>query len=263
MRFSLGDRIVYYDPGDFLIDSGQSLIVPTPAGLDLALAATSAKEVIQDDGRQPLLSVDRIATEDDKASMSMWEMRIPEVTEHVLNHARELGLAMRPTGARISFDGSRLLISYSAPETLDLAELRARIEGRYDTRIEFRHAGSRDAARQTGDLGRCGYTLCCVRYLHEFPPVAIKMAKNQDLPLNPDKISGACGRLLCCLAYENDDYLGSPKPGRRNRTPKPGTKIVTKQGPGVARRANVLRESVAVELDSGDFVDIPLSEKTG
>lgn len=234
------------------------MIVPTPAGLDLAKAVSSAKEVIQSDGQQPLLNVDRIATEEDEASMSTWEMRIPEVTEHVVNHARELGLAMRPTEARFSFDGSRLVVNYSASEAMELAELGARIEGMYDTRIEFRHAGSRDAAQQTGDLGRCGYTLCCVRFLHDFPPVGIRMAKNQDLPLNPDKISGVCGRLLCCLAYENDDYLEV-----RNRTPKPGTKIVTTQGPGVARRANLLRESVAVELESGDFVDIPLSEITG
>jgi len=169
----------------------------------------------------------------------------------------KLELPMKLISAEYNLDGSRLTIFFSAAERVDFRELVRELASRLKARVELRQIGPRDEAKLIGGFGRCGRPLCCMSFLSEFTPVAIKMAKEQDLPLNPMKISGVCGRLLCCLVYENEQYRAMKK-----KMPKEGQRVSTPMGVASVVGSNPLKETVSVELESQAIVELPLSEIT-
>jgi cell fate regulator YaaT (PSP1 superfamily) len=162
---------------------------------------------------------------------------------------------MKLLTAEYNLDSSRLTFLFSAEERVDFRELVRRLSGKYKMRVELRQVGSRDEAKLLGSYGRCGRQLCCAAFLTEFTPVSIKMAKEQDLPLNPMKISGACGRLMCCLSYEGEQYKAM-----REKMPKAGQRVSTRMGEATVVGNNPLKETVTVTLDSEATVELPLGE---
>jgi cell fate regulator YaaT (PSP1 superfamily) len=167
----------------------------------------------------------------------------------------ELNLPMKLLSAEYSLDSSRLTFLFTAEERVDFRELVRRLSGKFKVRVELRQVGSRDEAKLLGSFGRCGRELCCASFLTEFSPVSIKMAKEQDLPLNPMKISGACGRLMCCLAYEGEQYRAM-----KEKMPKVGQRVSTRMGEATVVGNNPLKETVLVELETEAQVELPLAE---
>jgi cell fate regulator YaaT (PSP1 superfamily) len=156
---------------------------------------------------------------------------------------RERGLPMKPISAEYNFDGSQLVLNFSASDRIDFRELAKELSGVFRCRVELRQVGPRDEARLLGGLGRCGRTLCCSSWLPVFPEISMNMAKTQDLPLNPGKVSGVCGRLLCCLSYENEQYKQM-----KAVMPRLGQPIETPGGPGMVVSMQILKELVTVRL---------------
>ncbi len=252
VRFSPGGKLYYFDPGSVDPAPGTQVIVPAQGGPAVAQVFLSRRDVLQPPPN--LQAILRVATPDDLDRIARNRGQEREALAYARVIADELGLPVKLTACEFSFDGSRLIVSYHATERQEVPGLAERLEEIFDTRVELRQVGDRDMARLLGDLGLCGRTLCCRTWLTEFPPVTIRMAKNQDLPLNPQKISGACGRLLCCLAYEDAQYTEV-----RSRMPKVGTQVQTARGPGVIRETSVVRESVLVfHDDTGELEEVPL-----
>jgi cell fate regulator YaaT (PSP1 superfamily) len=166
-----------------------------------------------------------------------------------------LNLPMKLLSAEYALDSSRLTFLFSAEERVDFRELVRRLSGKFKVRVELRQVGSRDEAKLLGSFGRCGRETCCAAFLTEFTPVSIKMAKEQDLPLNPMKISGACGRLMCCLSYEGEQYRAM-----KAKMPKVGQRVSTRMGEATVVGNNPLKETVMVELDTEAQVELPLAE---
>lgn len=165
------------------------------------------------------------------------------------------GLPMKLVSAEYNFDGSRLTFYFTADGRVDFRELVKDLGSTFRTRIELRQIGVRDEAKILGGLGRCGRALCCSSFLGEFSPVSIRMAKDQELPLNPMKISGICGRLLCCLSYENDTYSAA-----KQRLPRNGEEVLTSHGTGKVVGVNVVKDTVLIELESRSTVEIPADQ---
>jgi cell fate regulator YaaT (PSP1 superfamily) len=164
---------------------------------------------------------------------------------------------MKLISAEYNLDGNHLSFFFSAEERVDFRELVRELTGRFKIRVELRQVGPRDGAKLIGGFGRCGRPLCCMSFLGEFAPVSVKMAKEQNLPLNPMKISGTCGRLLCCLVYENEQYRNM-----KEKMPKEGQQVSTPMGVVSVVGSNPLKETVLVELESKATVELPLSEVT-
>jgi cell fate regulator YaaT (PSP1 superfamily) len=164
---------------------------------------------------------------------------------------------MKLVGSEYSFDGSRLTFLFTSDGRVDFRDLVKDLASTFRTRIELRQIGVRDEAKFLGGLGRCGRALCCATFMHDFTPVSIKMAKDQDLPLNPTKISGICGRLMCCLSYENECYCSA-----KQRLPRQNEVVSVPAGTGRVIATNVLSETVTVELESRAVVTVPLAEVT-
>ncbi|MCD6299931.1 MAG: stage 0 sporulation family protein, partial [Dehalococcoidales bacterium] len=169
----------------------------------------------------------------------------------------QLNLPMKLLSAEYNLDESRLTLFFSAEERVDFRELVRKLTNRFKTKVELRQIGPRDAAKLVGGYGRCGRPLCCGSFLSEFTPGSIRMAKEQNLPLNPMKISGLCGRLLCCLGYENEQYQIM-----KDKLPKEGQQVSTPLGVANVIGGNPLKETVSVELKSGAITELPLSEVT-
>ncbi|MFC1993511.1 stage 0 sporulation family protein [Chloroflexota bacterium] len=169
----------------------------------------------------------------------------------------KLNLPMKLITAEYSLDGSRLSLLFSAAERVDFRELVRELTSRLKTRVELRQIGPRDEAKLVGGFGRCGRPLCCMGFLSEFTPVSIKMAKEQNLSLNPMKISGVCGRLLCCLVYENEQYRSL-----KEKLPKVGSRVSTPMGEATVVGVNPLQETVSVELESQATAELPASKVT-
>jgi cell fate regulator YaaT (PSP1 superfamily) len=178
-----------------------------------------------------------------------------EVLEISRAKAREHDLPMKVVSAEYGFDGSRLVVSFIAESRIDFRDLVRDLAKTFNTRIEMKQIGVRDQAKVLDGMGKCGRQLCCSSWLREFNPVTIKMAKQQNLPLNPPEISGVCGRLLCCLAYEADVYEEA-----RKELPKVGSTVMTADGEGRVRQVHPLREVVSVKLEDGMLREYPVAE---
>lgn len=252
VRFRQAGKIYYFDPVDFDIEVGQHVIVETARGIEYGLVLTGPREVEDDKVIQPLKPVIRVATpEDDEIEMknkekekSAFNICLEKIAKHKLE--------MKLIDAEYTFDNNKVLFYFTADGRIDFRELVKDLASVFKTRIELRQIGVRDETKILGGIGICGRTLCCHSHLSEFAPVSIKMAKEQNLSLNPTKISGVCGRLMCCLKNEEEtyEYLNS-------RLPNVGDRVTTADGlKGEVQSVSVLRQLVKVIVDMGDEKEI-------
>ena len=248
VRFRQAGKIYYFDPADFDLEMSMHVIVETARGVELGTVLIPPKEVEDDKVIQPLKPVIRIATEEDDKVYENNREREKEAfavcKEKILKH----NLKMKLVGAEYTFDNNKLLFYFTADGRVDFRDLVKDLAAVFRTRIELRQIGVRDETKLMGGVGICGRPLCCSTYLSDFVPVSIKMAKEQNLSLNPTKISGVCGRLMCCLKNEQDtyEYLNG-------RLPSVGDFVTAKDGTkGEVTGVNVLRQLVKVVVDTGD-----------
>ncbi len=257
IRFRRAGRVYYFDPADIEMKEGDYVVVKTARGLELGQVVIAPKQVLANEVTEPLKPVVRRAEPEDIERAGDFKTREAEALAECGRLIGKLGLPMKLLGAEYNLDGSRLTFFFSATERVDFRELVRELNRRFKVRIELRQLGPRDEAKQVGGFGRCGRPLCCISFLTEFSPVSIKMAKEQNLPLNPLKISGVCGRLLCCLAYETEQYHAM-----KEKMPKAGQMVSTPMGVAKVVGTNPLKATVLVELESQATVELPLSDIT-
>lgn len=245
VRFKPAGKTYYFDPLDFDIKQGDSVIVETSRGIEYGEVVMSKKTIDNDQFKKPLKGVIRIATEEDteksKRNRELEKEAYKICLEKIQNHKLEMKLVE----VEYTFDGNKILFYFTADGRIDFRELVKDLAMVFKTRIELRQIGVRDETKIRGGLGCCGRPLCCHTYMSEFIPVSIKMAKEQNLSLNPSKISGTCGRLMCCLKNEEEtyEYLNS-------RLPSIGDYVTTDDGlKGEVQSVNVLRQLVKVIVD--------------
>ncbi len=252
VRFKRTGRIYYFDPAGFDINLDDKLVVETTRGAEIGTVVIAPKQVLVSELQEPLRPVLRKATPDDIRQMGTHKAREADALRRCGEKVAQHGLPMKLVSAEYNFDGSRLTFFFTSDGRVDFRELVKDLGSTFRTRIELRQIGVRDEARLRGGMGRCGRALCCASFLGEFNPVSIRMAKDQDLPLNPMKISGSCGRLLCCLGYENETYCTA-----KQRLPHNGEEVITANGPGRVVGVNVLKDAVLIELESKSTIEIP------
>jgi cell fate regulator YaaT (PSP1 superfamily) len=244
IRFKDSGKTYFFDPNGLLaLAQGDQVIVETVRGLELAKVAYAPHNVPEAEIVGDLRPVVRRADQSDFDRMRLLGERHEEVLARCAEKIAEHTLPMRLVKAEYSFDGSRLTFYFTADKRIDFRSLVRDLARTFKTRIELRQIGPRDEAKLLGGIGPCGRLLCCATFLPDYARVSIKMAKDQDLPLNPSKISGVCGRLLCCLSYEHDQYLQI-----KAELPRRGAWVQTPDGPGEVVAVNVVRETVTVEL---------------
>ena len=244
VRFRNSGRSYPFDPSGFDLRVGDTLIVDTVRGLEFGHVCEPPMEVPPERVSSPLKPILRKATDEDR--MRVEENRKHEKEAFVVcrEKVRTRGLDMQIVDAECAFDGTKLTFYFTAEGRIDFRELVKDLASVYRMRIELRQIGVRDEARMVGGLSICGRELCCSSFLREFMPVSIKMAKEQNLSMNPAKISGACGRLLCCLKYEQEAYEDA-----NSRMPRAGAIVMTKDGRGTVADIHVLKETLLVRLD--------------
>ena len=244
VRFRSGCKTYFFDPGELTVEAGQDIIVETAQGPEFAQCSQGNHEVPDQQVVQPLRAVLRIATDNDRHTAAYNRGREKEAFEICQKKIAQHKLEMKLVRVECSFDGSKILFFFTADGRVDFRELVKDLAGVFRARIELRQIGVRDEAKMLGGLGICGRPFCCAQFMDEFLPVSIKMAKTQNLSLNPTKISGTCGRLMCCLKYEQDAYEDAVK-----RMPKNDSFVLTPDGPGNVSDVNLLKETVNVRLD--------------
>ncbi len=244
VRFRSGSKTYYFDPGALTVPTGSDVVVETAQGPEFAQCVEGNHEVADDAVVKPLRPVLRIATDNDRHTAAYNRSREKDAFDICQKKIAQHGLDMKLVRVECSFDGSKILFFFTADGRVDFRELVKDLAGVFRSRIELRQIGVRDEAKMLGGLGICGRPFCCASYMDEFVPVSIKMAKTQNLSLNPTKISGTCGRLMCCLKYEQDAYEDAIK-----RMPKNDSFVLTPDGPGNVSDINVLKETVNVRLD--------------
>ena len=245
VRFRGNAKHYYFDPQGIQAQPGDYLIVQTAQGLEYARCAEGNHTVPDQSVVQPLRPVVRAATENDHKVAMNNRKREKEAFGICEKKIAAHGLEMKLVNVECSFEGNKIIFFFTAEGRVDFRELVKDLAGVFRARIELRQIGVRDEAKMLGGLGLCGRPLCCSQFLDEFIPVSIKMAKTQNLSLNPTKISGTCGRLMCCLKYEQNAYEDAAK-----RMPKPESFVQTPDGPGNVKGVELLRERVKVSLDS-------------
>ncbi len=254
IRFRPAGRIYYFDPQGQSFATGQYVIVETVRGIEAGRVVIAAKKLAESDVSDPLKPVLRLASEDELRMMLSFKSKEKEALVRCAERVKQHNLPMKLVESEYTFDGSRLTFYFTADERVDFRALVRDLAATFRTRIELRQIGARDQAKLQGGVGICGKTLCCSSWIKEFGIVSIKMAKEQDLPLNPSKISGVCGRLLCCLSYENDNYIQA-----RQQMPQIGTMLSTPSGTGKVVAVNVPQNSVEVMLESGATIQVPVN----
>ncbi len=250
VRFRPAGKIYFFAPGKLKIKSGENVIVETARGVEFGSVVLGEKEIEDDKITQPLKPVIRIATEEDKKKEEKNREKEKEAFHICLEKIRKHGLEMKLIDAEYTFDNNKVLFYFTADGRVDFRELVKDLASVFRTRIELRQIGVRDETKIRGGIGICGRALCCHTYLSEFAPVSIKMAKEQNLSLNPTKISGVCGRLMCCLTNEEETYEEL-----NSRLPSTGDFVTTPEGlKGNVQSVNVLRQlvKVIVTLDNDE-----------
>ncbi|MBE5790870.1 MAG: stage 0 sporulation protein [Clostridiales bacterium] len=247
VRFKKAGKVYYFSPGEVWPAPGEFVIVETTRGIELGEVVTGAREVSDEALVAPLKNVIRKATDADLAVQEKNEAREKEAFVICNQKIAEHKLEMKLVNVEYTFDDSKIIFYFTANGRVDFRDLVKDLAGIFHMRIELRQIGVRDEAKMLGGLGACGRQICCGAFLGDFQPVSIKMAKEQNLSLNPTKISGQCGRLMCCLKYEQDYYEETLK-----KLPRVGKDIMTPDGVGVVTEINVLRERVKVRVKTGD-----------
>ena len=244
VRFRNGCKEYYFDPKGLTVPTDTDVIVETAQGPEFARCSQGNHQVEDGAVVKPLRGLIRIATDNDRHTAAYNRGREKEAFEVCKKKIQQHKLEMKLVRVECSFDGSKILFFFTADGRVDFRELVKDLAGVFRSRIELRQIGVRDEAKMLGGLGICGRPFCCASYMDEFVPVSIKMAKTQNLSLNPTKISGTCGRLMCCLKYEQDAYEDAIK-----RMPKNESFVLTPDGTGNVSDINVLKETVNVRLD--------------
>jgi cell fate regulator YaaT (PSP1 superfamily) len=249
VRFKKAGKIYYFDPKGLNLPYSERVIVETVRGLEIGTVVVPNRMVEEDDKFMPLSSVIRVATpadikqeeqnaEKEKAAFEICEERI-----------KKHNLAMTLIDVEYTFDNNKIIFCFVAEGRIDFRELVKDLAAVFRTRIELRQIGVRDETKAVGGLGICGRKICCAQFLSEFAPVSVKMAKDQSLSTNPQKISGACGKLICCLNFEQEVYEEAYK-----TMPRSGNTVQTPDGKGVVTESNVVGEFVRVRLEGADAV---------
>lgn len=252
VRFRRAGKIYYFDPKDFKIETGNHVIVETARGVEFGTVMTAPKEVSEETVIQPLKPVIRIATAADEKTEEKNKEKEKEAFRICLEKIAKHKLEMKLVEAEYTFDNNKLLFYFTADGRIDFRELVKDLAAVFRTRIELRQIGVRDETKILGGIGICGRALCCSSYLSEFAPVSIKMAKEQNLSLNPTKISGVCGRLMCCLKNEQETYEDL-----NSRLPNVGDTVTTIEGlKGEVQSVSVLRQLVKVIVETDDEKEI-------
>ena len=244
IQFRPGQKVYFFDPAGLQLHTGEPVIIDTARGPEFGICAGGNHPIAQRDVVSPLRSVIRIATEQDEKTVADNREKERKAFALCLQKIEELELDMQLVSAECTFDGSKILFFFTADERVDFRELVKNLASAFHTRIELRQIGVRDKAKMVGGLGICGRPFCCASFLDDFQPVSIKMAKTQNLSLNPTKISGTCGRLMCCLKYEQDAYEDLLR-----RTPKDESFVDTPEGRGTVVNVNLLRQQVRVQME--------------
>ncbi|MCI9178611.1 MAG: stage 0 sporulation family protein [Lachnospiraceae bacterium] len=242
VRFRAAGKIYYFDPVGMEIKTGDNVIVETARGIEFGYVVLGSREVEEDKVIQPLKPVIRMATEEDRRIEARNKEKEKEAFAICLEKIRKRGLEMKLIDAEYTFDNNKVLFYFTADGRIDFRELVKDLAAVFKTRIELRQVGVRDETKILGGIGICGRPLCCHSYLSEFIPVSIKMAKEQNLSLNPSKISGVCGRLMCCLKNEEETYQVL-----NSKLPNAGDFVTTDDGlKGEVHSVNVLRQLIKV-----------------
>ncbi|MFS0865371.1 stage 0 sporulation family protein [Fredinandcohnia sp. 179-A 10B2 NHS] len=243
VRFKKAGKIYYFDPNGFTIPDGEYVIVETVRGIEFGKVVINKKQVDENDIVLPLKKVIRIADTKDKLIVEENKYAAKEAYDVCLEKVVEHSLDMKLVDVEYTFDRNKVIFYFTADGRVDFRELVKDLAAIFRTRIELRQIGVRDEAKMLGGIGPCGRMLCCSTFLGDFEPVSIKMAKDQNLSLNPTKISGLCGRLMCCLKYENDEYESA-----KEQLPDLGDVIETTSGTGKVVGLNILERVLQLEL---------------
>jgi cell fate regulator YaaT (PSP1 superfamily) len=255
VRFHQAGKVYYFDASGIPLEVNDDVVVETSRGHELGKVAISPKQVIYSEITEPLKSVIRKAQAEDIEKAQQQQKRAMNAIAKCRELVEKLNLPMKPISAQYNLDRSHLTIFFSAEKRVDFRELARELSRNLKTRVELRQVGARDEAKLIGGLGKCGFPLCCTTFLSEFEPVSIKMAKEQDIALNPMKTSGVCGRLLCCLDYEYEQYRAM-----KEKMPPLHQEVPTALGNAKVVSCNPLKETVTVELETGVTVELPLSQ---
>ena len=253
--FKRNSKVYYFDPDGLELQINEPVIVQTSRGTECATVVTEQINLEKDELPSPLKKVLRKLTEHDGAKCIANEAKEKKAFAECTRLIESHGMPMKLRDVEMLFDGSKLIFYFTADGRVDFRELVKELAAKFKTRIEMKQIGVRDEAKLIGGLGPCGRALCCSLFLCDFDPVSIKMAKEQDLPLNPIKISGICGRLMCCLKYEFDTYSEF-----KQAAPNLGVEINTDRGKGIIVGYNVPREMVVIELETQVRFEMPICE---
>ena len=244
IQFRQGQKVYYFDPAGFACKTGDHVIIDTARGPEYGICAGGNHRIPEKDVVAPLRSVIRLATPEDEKTVARNRAEEKRAYDICMQKIADHGLDMQLVSAEYAFDGSKILFFFTADERVDFRELVKNLASVFHTRIELRQIGVRDKAKMVGGLGICGRPFCCASFLDDFQPVSIKMAKTQNLSLNPTKISGTCGRLMCCLKYEQEAYEDLLR-----NAPKAESFVDTPDGRGTVVEVDLLRQRVKVRME--------------
>ena len=249
IRFKRPGKIYYFDFGDLNLEAGMNVIVDTAMGEEYGEVVFPAKEVEEESITEPLKKFIRIANEKDKKMQKKFKSKEKEAFKICSEKIKKHELPMKLVDVEYKYDGSKVIFYFTAEGRIDFRELVKDLAAVFRTRIELRQIGVRDEVKRMGGNGICGRQLCCCSFLSNFETVSIKMAKEQNISLNPSKISGNCGRLMCCLKYEEEVYLEKAK-----RLPKIGAIVKSEEGTGEVVAVETLKEIIRVKYQDGEDV---------
>jgi cell fate regulator YaaT (PSP1 superfamily) len=254
VRFKKAGKIYYFDPDGMQIEVGQAVIVETARGIEYGMTMIANREVSEEDIVQPLKKVIKIADNEDHKQAQLNKQKEIEAFDICAQKIKNHDLDMKLVDVELTFDHNKIIFYFTSDGRVDFRELVKELASVFRTRIELRQIGVRDEAKMLNGIGICGRTLCCSTFLGDFQPVSIKMAKEQNLSLNPAKISGICGRLMCCLKYEEETYEELNK-----NLPNVGDLVKTPDGNGDVLAVNVLRQLVKVSVKKKENNDLLLN----
>jgi len=250
VKFKGNNKVYYFAPGDHRPEAGEGVIVETARGTEYGTVVIPLKDVPDKNVVQPLKPVIRIANDEDKERLAKNEAKKEDALKAAAEKIKKHNLEMKLVDAEFTFDGQKVIFYFTSDGRVDFRELVRDLASHFRIRIELRQIGIREECRMLGGVAPCGRACCCSQHLPDFERVSIKMAKNQGLSLNSQKISGLCGRLMCCLSYENGHYCETAK-----RMPRLNSEVKTPDGTGTVINNNFLKETVKVRL--------PLKDKEG
>lgn len=255
VRFMQAGKIYLFDIASFNPKVNDQVIVETNRGIEIGKVVSPVKEATPAENAEPFKKVIRMATPEDVSQSQHQRERAKKAVTKSKEIINSLNLPMKVIYAQYNLDGSHLIIFFFSEKRVDFRELVRKLSHELRTHVELRQVGARDEAKLIGGVGKCGCQLCCISFLSEFMPVSIKMAKEQDIALNPMKTSGLCGRLLCCLGYEYEQYHQM-----KGKLPDVGQEIVTKMGKARIVGRNVIKDTITAELETGVTIEIPTRE---